>query len=303
MIRRYALLMTILLLLTGCGGAAPSPAAPSNPASGSPAPVTMDDQLAEVGRRVPGFGGFYLEQHSQSLVIYLTDPTRRDAALQALEAVFGKALTQGRTVVVKTGDYSIEHLSGWYASLQATTLGAIWTDMDEGRNRIVLGVTTREAKARLEAEMARLSIPPQAVIFETPGRLMSEANPLEGCLVEARPPGPDPTGLKLSKNEVKPGEQITLKLMVDGQVTRGGYADLECWNGSEWMPIFTLHHRDGVASAVRYSPIRADVGYDGPGPEPVLIPEQLAQGWYRIRKDAYLQPGGSKDFFGLIRVR
>lgn len=285
----------LLLLLTGCGGAKVTPAV-----SREPTLVTMDDQLAEIGREVPGFGGLYIE--AQSLVIYLADPSAKDAAIRAINEVFGPEVTAGRSVVVKTGDYTMEHLSGWYDRLRTVNLDVIWTDLDEARNRIALGVKTREAKARVEAEIDRLMIPRAAVIIESPGRLLSEENPVEGCLLEAQPPMPDGPSLLLSTSEVKPGERITLTLPVEGKVSRGGYADLECWSGSEWMPIFELSHRNGVPSAYLYGGVRADVGHDGPGPEPALIPTELKPGWYRIRKDGYLQPGGSQAFFGLIHV-
>lgn len=262
MTRLVVLLLTVILL-SGCGGARVTPQAPSEPE-----PVTMDAQLAEVGRDVPPEGA------------------------------------DGRTVVVKTGNYSMEHLSAWYAKLQlqAFSLGAFWTDLDEARNRIALGVKTREAKARIEAEIARLNIPREAVHIETPEHLLSEENPLEGCLLEEMPPESAPD-LLLSKTEVKPGEQITLTLPVNDGVTRGAYADLECWNGSEWMPLFTLYHGSGQPMAYLYGGMRDAVGFAGPGPEPVLIPSQLKPGWYRIRKDAYLHPDGSQTFFGFVKVQ
>ena len=59
---------------------------------GVPAQVTtLDDQFAEVARRVPAFGGMFVGPN-QTLQVYLLDQTQSEAATEAIYAVFGASI-------------------------------------------------------------------------------------------------------------------------------------------------------------------------------------------------------------------
>src|SRR5205807_9880285 len=48
---------------------------------------TLDDLFGQVAARIPAFGGMYLQ--GNTLMVYLTSPSERVAAVQAIQAVFG----------------------------------------------------------------------------------------------------------------------------------------------------------------------------------------------------------------------
>jgi hypothetical protein len=158
---------------------------------------------------------------------------------------------------------------------------------------------------------------------------------LLGCSTEGKPSGPgredikkctsapppahqmsDSTsnGLRLtpSKREVVPGEVITItvegSLPTSAQLARGVDAYLECWTGREWTTTFILLTGNPPSSMAYPLPPRVgieDLRLLGPGPEPVQIPKELSQGWYRIRKAFRLETpnaGDSLTLYAYVRV-
>jgi hypothetical protein len=141
---------------------------------------TLDDLLAEVARMVPEFGGVSIGPDG-TLHIDVLDPRMAGAALEAIEAVFGpERFSQGSTQIlperlsqggikVLPGQYSFVQLKDWHERMMPEVLGlpgVILTDIDEGENRLRVGVEAQVLQGVVEAQLARGGIPREAVIIE-----------------------------------------------------------------------------------------------------------------------------------------
>ncbi len=113
--------------------------------------------VASLRATVPGFGGFYLD--GGGATVYLTDIRQRGAAEGAL-AAYGQ-------VRVLQGDYTYEQLDHWFQRLSPEALalrGAVFVDLDEAKNRVLVGVEHAAAAAAVRGLVARLGLPGQAVV-------------------------------------------------------------------------------------------------------------------------------------------
>jgi hypothetical protein len=129
-----------------------------------------DDELfVMVGRRVPSFGGAYVDQGG-TLRVWLTEP-RAEAARQrdALVEIVGEDFAVERLAVLEA-KYSWLELRRWYVAMQGIHQVApdlVFTDMDEARNRITIALEDPDRhRAAVEAELDRLGIPGEAVNIE-----------------------------------------------------------------------------------------------------------------------------------------
>src|SRR3954447_18703429 len=125
-------MMVLALALSGVGLAAQRPE-PPNP---------VDDELVQMGRAIPGFGGMFYDAEGYPNV-YLRDP-QAPAARAAL-----KSLGQGEVRVLR-GDYDFAQLVAWKRALRPAVLGqpgVVFLDADEARNRIVVGIDAAQAKS------------------------------------------------------------------------------------------------------------------------------------------------------------
>jgi hypothetical protein len=143
----------------------PGPQASTNPPN-SPA-LDLDHRFAEVAKQAPAFGGMFLDGNA-TLQVYLTDRTQEAAARQAISAVFGPdVLTNGMKVL--DGENGFLQLAEWYVKahdLLPTMAEVNLLDIDEARNRIVIGVETKQWVPKVESLLAQLGIPARAVIVE-----------------------------------------------------------------------------------------------------------------------------------------
>lgn len=178
-----ALTALLLLLLGGCAGGFANAGDAS--VAMEPAPDegrhqgTLDDLLLEVARQVPGFGGMFIDQDGR-LAIFLLDPADVAVAEEAIAAVFGRERIPAGGVVAVQGQYSLLQLKEWYDRLGSlfSIPGVALTDLDEGRNRLTVGVQGSEARPVVEQELQRLGIPSEAVRIEETGPII----PLPGAL-------------------------------------------------------------------------------------------------------------------------
>jgi hypothetical protein len=124
------------------------------------APLRIDDfareeqELFELGREVPTYGGHRIAANGR-VVVWLKDPKHAPKARSALRARIssGKYQTSGRAltgdVEVAQGAYEIGELAEWRTRIlgEGRLPGLVYIDLDEGANRIRLGVLSSGAAA------------------------------------------------------------------------------------------------------------------------------------------------------------
>ena len=129
---------------------------------------THDDLLLRVERAVPGFGGMYVDKDGR-LAVYLKDLAQLSAARAAIETVFGPGSIPAAGAHAVEGQYTMSELAAW--SRQANRLlslpGVVFVDLDEARNRVVVGVEDASRTQPVQKMLASLDIPRAAVVVET----------------------------------------------------------------------------------------------------------------------------------------
>ena len=111
----------------------------------------LKDPMARIAERVPGFGGAYRDPDQNIVYIYLQDASMQEEAERALTEEFGSDFLAGREVQVLKGDYSMDHLDTWYRTLSGAISqvpGIVYTDLDEGKNRIEIVMYPRRGGVR-----------------------------------------------------------------------------------------------------------------------------------------------------------
>jgi hypothetical protein len=204
-----AALIVMLALFAGVqgspalSGASAQDAAPEDQ---QPVATDADDLLAEATRAVPAFGGMFLDDDG-NLNLYLLDSSQKVQAEAAIESVFGADRFEGATVKVLEADFAFADLHRWRQDMRRWVLGlpgVVSLDIDETRNRISVGLEEMEAQAAVEAELAKLGVPRDAVILEvdtpvTPSAtLQQKVRPTKGGLQIKRPDWPHPCTLGFS---------------------------------------------------------------------------------------------------------
>jgi hypothetical protein len=173
-----ALAAGTLILAAACSDRT-EPTAPDNP----PATVslqpgkqgTSDDPIA-LGRQVPGFGGFYLDDQGTP-VVYLKNAAERGNAQRALAPFFQHQGMSPSQLRVLPARYDWAQLEDWFSRTSGEVLsipGAVFVDANEASNRVTIGLE-RGALARIRGIVAQLGIPEGSVEFQEtrPVRLLA----------------------------------------------------------------------------------------------------------------------------------
>jgi hypothetical protein len=144
---------------------------------------SVDDELVRIGREIPGFGGLFYDEQGRP-TLYLLDPQGAGAA--ALKSL-------GSEVRLVRGEYEFARLLDWRLELRPLLAlpGVVYLDVDEARNRVVLGLDSSSPsksldRDRLERELLATSVPRQALLLqdaapiETLATLQSTFRPVPG---------------------------------------------------------------------------------------------------------------------------
>ncbi len=139
----------------------------------------FDDRLAMLAEELPGFGGLFFDSTGQ-LIIRLKDQSlldsfkpritqflTRDAGGNA--AFVAERMEQVAAARAQEAQYDFRQLHTWYQQVVAIAGGAegvTMGDIDEVRNRVVVGVANSSRIASMEEAVARLGIPSGVVIVE-----------------------------------------------------------------------------------------------------------------------------------------
>jgi hypothetical protein len=128
---------------------------------------TLDAAFVRIAKGVPGFGGLYYADGALNVVMAPSDevvPTAQ--AVAALQA----ELPQLRLDRVRRveGRFNFVELDAMHRSVMQVLglAGTVFTDADEARNRVVVGVENDAAAAAVRAHVAMLGLPEGAVIVE-----------------------------------------------------------------------------------------------------------------------------------------
>ena len=143
-----AVVLVVLPQPSKAAPAGPGDDANPSPAAADPTVPSLDDHLAAVAGEVPGFGGAFVKGdasvgETEQLFIWLVDPDQNAAqrAQQALIRFLGPRFDQA-VVEVLRADFSFEQLKSWHEAMNAAfgLPGVVFTDVDESRNRVLIGV-------------------------------------------------------------------------------------------------------------------------------------------------------------------
>ena len=143
--------------------------------------ASADEEFTALAKEMPGkFGGYFYGTNDR-LTVYLVDLRQRHAALgvllPALHRRFPRNPRRGHpdpsSIRFLQGQYDFGELARWRSLVDQNHLrfgGLVTTDVDEARNRVVIGVEDAAAQARARAQLAALGIPGGAVLVEVKER-------------------------------------------------------------------------------------------------------------------------------------
>jgi hypothetical protein len=157
-----------LLLAAACSDHTEPPAPDTRPEPSEQAALQAapGDPIG-LGRKVAGFGGFYLDAQEKP-VVYLRGPAQRADAERALAPFLtaqGLAVSELRVLAAR---FDWDQLETWSTLVSAQVLalpGGVFVDADESTNRVLVGVE-RGASARVRSALARLGLPTDAVTIQ-----------------------------------------------------------------------------------------------------------------------------------------
>jgi hypothetical protein len=134
---------------------------------------TLDDQYADLGGEIPGFGGMYHERDG-TLTVLLTNPQSYDAARARIASFMSRGMrptqenldrVSGAVTrsVAKQARHEFRSLLAWSRThVEPAVLGmdgVILTAIDHANNRIVVGVESADRMALTRETVDRLPIP------------------------------------------------------------------------------------------------------------------------------------------------
>jgi hypothetical protein len=141
----------------------------SQDASGGQAALpTIHDAFAQVGQKVTGFGGMFIDEKKDTMYVYLVPSQPGDAVQvdRAITEVLGANRPPQHQLKVLEGQYTFLELMDWYAHLRPQVLpmsGVVMTGIDDSGNRLRVGIDTPAAAAAVESKLDALGIPRDAV--------------------------------------------------------------------------------------------------------------------------------------------
>ncbi|MGH7518991.1 MAG: hypothetical protein ACREOC_16255 [Gemmatimonadales bacterium] len=164
------LLAVAAALLAGACQDQSQPTSPSSPSEPELRQIPQTPSLdpLELGRTVPGFGGFYLDADGAPTV-YLRDQGGRGAVQAALAPFFQAHGLDPSQLRVLRGDFDYNQLDDWFAKVSPAALavtGAVFVDLDEASNRLRIGVEHPAAQAAVLSTIGRVGVPAAALIVE-----------------------------------------------------------------------------------------------------------------------------------------
>ena len=137
---------------------------------------TYDDRLVRVDEQAPGFGGMFIDADGR-LAVYLLDTSQLRATRAAIDAVFGSSGLPKDTRALQ-GQYSVSQLKTWTerAGALLEMRGVTMVDLDEGKNRVTVGIDNDSRTAAVEQALSSLDVPRAAVLIRVTGEIKPVAD-------------------------------------------------------------------------------------------------------------------------------
>lgn len=170
--------------MTGCADEMHHPTDPSSSSAtvlqNTSHPVRLlDDEFAELAKRLPGFGGLYVSDGQ--IAIFLTHVGDSVIARQFIrpfvDSVAGRAITAALapSFRVLQGDYDFRDLLRWKRLIVSNveTHGLVSIDVDESRNRVRIGVLDSATRERVLQRLSALNVPGAAteIVLDAPANV------------------------------------------------------------------------------------------------------------------------------------
>ena len=151
--------------------------------------MTIDDLFAQVVSRVPAFGGMFVDEKSDTLYLYMVPGEGGDLARldRVITDVLGPNRPPEHKLQALAAQYTFRQLKTWHDRLSPQVLalpGAVFTDIDDSKNRLEVGIETWALAGAVETVLAALDIPREVVNLEEtppvslPG-IPADQNPLQ----------------------------------------------------------------------------------------------------------------------------
>src|SRR5437016_10485440 len=144
-------------------------------------------QFRDLAQDVPNHGAYYFDTESGNLVLYLTNLDDAKSAVGLVRSRLAHELSEAHRrhpqadISVRQATYTWLQLKEWRDQLFPKILairGVVWLDLDEARNRVVIGVESTRDPSLVNETLARLGVPRNAVELEESGPLQVEAGTL-----------------------------------------------------------------------------------------------------------------------------
>ncbi len=128
----------------------------------------IHDAFADIGMKVHGFGGMFVDEDKDTLYVYVVPGQAGDVDEldQAITDVLGSKRPPQRHIRVLAGQYTFLELQDWYSHMRSRVLpmdGVVLTGIDDRKNRLKVGVESSAAAAAVQTELDALGIPRLAV--------------------------------------------------------------------------------------------------------------------------------------------
>jgi len=138
---------------------------------------TVDELLASIDAASGGFGGLFIDE-AGDLNVYLADAAEEGVAIEAADEVLKLKGLEALPIRVRRAEHRFLDLARWRGQVKdlLAAPGVSLTDVDEAANRVRIGIEDESARPRVEAEVARLGVPPEAVIIEVTGPFVYRAS-------------------------------------------------------------------------------------------------------------------------------
>lgn len=148
---------------------APCFAATDVPVAPAPVAGSSDYRFLKIEKEHPGFGGMFSDENG-ALNVYMLHPETGAAAVETdlRRSGFLTPKEAAAAINVLQGKYSFSALAGWRDRLLTALAlkNVVFLDIDETRNRLVIGISDPTAIRSVKNKIIASKIPQEAVIIE-----------------------------------------------------------------------------------------------------------------------------------------